>query len=197
MLNAISYIYLDNNNNLICITESKCPNLYNKLIPQTNQCLKKCSNDAQYKYEYKNQCYKQCPKGTEESKTKSYFCEIIKIPTTKLIPIQIKTTQNAQEFITPYTTYSPAPIQPHSSISELTPIQMKPTQNAQEFITPYTTYSPPQIQPYSSIIELTPIQMKPTQKPKETQEAEEFIPPYNTYSLPYTQIHTLNSIEEI
>ena len=189
--------YLDNNNNLICITESKCPNLYNKLIPQTNQCLKKCSNDAQYKYEYKNQCYKQCPKGTEESKTKSYFCEIIKIPTTQLIPIQIKTTQNAQEFITPYTTYSPAPIQPHSSISELTPIQMKPTQNAQEFITPYTTYSPPQIQPYSSITELTPIQMKPTQKPKETQEAEEFIPPYNTYSLPYTQIHTLNSIEEI
>jgi len=39
--------------------------------------------------------------------------------------------------------------------------------------------------------------MEPTQKTKETQKAEEFIQPYNTYSLPYTQLHTLNSIEEI
>ena len=115
--------YLDNNNNLNCLEDSNCPKSYSKLIQKTKQCIKTCSNDENYKYEYENQCYNKCPKGTQESKTKSYLYEIIKISTTELIPIQVKPTQKSKE-----------------------------TQKAQEFIPPYTTYSLPHTQLYSSIL---------------------------------------------
>ena len=60
---------LDNDNNIICIGESTCPNEYNKLIENKKQCIQSCDLDNEYKYDYENKCYKNCPEGTEESTT--------------------------------------------------------------------------------------------------------------------------------
>ena len=47
-----------------------------KIIYNNRNCIKKCSLDETYKYEYKDFCYEKCPKGTHSSKDKLYSCEI-------------------------------------------------------------------------------------------------------------------------
>ena len=58
--------------------ERKCPNEYNKLIPDIGKCIDKCGKDNNYKYEYRNECLNDCPTGTIPSKNeveKSFYCK--------------------------------------------------------------------------------------------------------------------------
>ena len=50
--------YYNLNSDVFCCTENeKCPNDYNKLIIEKNQCIDKCERDSIYKYELENICY--------------------------------------------------------------------------------------------------------------------------------------------
>ena len=83
-----------NNNLIVCVDEAKISNIKSKLpkynnnctylcllnpkhkfIIEKNECIDKCSNDINYKYEYNNTCYKSCPNGTHISNLKDYLCE--------------------------------------------------------------------------------------------------------------------------
>ena len=57
-----------------CTHSMNCPNNYNKLIPNKNECINECNRDSIYKYEYNNVCYIKCPNNTINN---SYICEII------------------------------------------------------------------------------------------------------------------------
>ena len=46
-----------------------------QLIPEKYSCIDLCSNDDEYKFEYKNVCYKSCPTGTHNSSEKEFLCE--------------------------------------------------------------------------------------------------------------------------
>ena len=59
------YYYFDKNKTFLCTNESKCPELFNKYVSPKKKCIDKCSEDNEFKYEYKNNCYENCPKGTE------------------------------------------------------------------------------------------------------------------------------------
>ena len=55
--NCSYYYYIDNNINYKCTNNNSCPNEYNKLIPNKSKCIKNCSEDDIYKFEYNNKCY--------------------------------------------------------------------------------------------------------------------------------------------
>ena len=56
-VNCSYYYYFDSNNNYICTINNSCPEEYNKLIRDKNQCINNCENDDIYKYEFNNICY--------------------------------------------------------------------------------------------------------------------------------------------
>ena len=56
------HYYFDKTKEYHCTEDDNCPNEYNKLIIEKNECVKKCVNE--YKYEFDNICYKSCPEGT-------------------------------------------------------------------------------------------------------------------------------------
>ena len=59
------YYYTDiNTKNMYCIQGTNCPSDYNKLIENKGECIAKCSQDKQYKYEFQNKCYISCPKDS-------------------------------------------------------------------------------------------------------------------------------------
>ena len=66
---------------------------YNKLIPEEKKCIKNCSLDNIYKYEFKNICYSKCPKELKE--TKENYCEAFCNETN---PFVIIDTQECVEF---------------------------------------------------------------------------------------------------
>ena len=51
------FYYNLTSNIFYCTEDEKCPNDYNKLIMEKNQCIDKCERDPIYKYEFKNECY--------------------------------------------------------------------------------------------------------------------------------------------
>ena len=60
-----SYFYLDKSLNIkFCTESSLCPSSYSKLIYEKEECINKCDEDNEYKYELDNKCYKTCPSGT-------------------------------------------------------------------------------------------------------------------------------------
>ena len=67
------HYYEKNKNKLYCTEEPLCPEKYNKIIAEKNQCIDKCCSDDIYKYEFRKKCYNKCPSNTEE---KNYFCNI-------------------------------------------------------------------------------------------------------------------------
>ena len=72
-----TYYYFDNDKNFICLNKTECPNNYNNLIEEKNQCIDNCENDPEYKFNFRKKCYKECPVGISyESKTQKYFCEV-------------------------------------------------------------------------------------------------------------------------
>ena len=50
------YYYFDSSNLYHCTYNNSCPNEYNKLIRDKNQCIDQCQNDDKYIYEYQNIC---------------------------------------------------------------------------------------------------------------------------------------------
>ena len=48
---------------------------YSKLIKDQKKCVKNCTKDEEYKYEYNNICYQKCPAGTFQSPDNEYLCE--------------------------------------------------------------------------------------------------------------------------
>ena len=46
-----------------------------KIIYNNRNCIKKCSLDETYKYEFKEFCFEECPEGTHSSKDNLYLCE--------------------------------------------------------------------------------------------------------------------------
>ena len=73
------YYYFDKDNKYYCTKDEKCPDKYNKLIPNKNKCIDNCTNDDIYKYEFNNICILSCPKGAFISPNNSFLCEDITI----------------------------------------------------------------------------------------------------------------------
>ena len=58
--NCSYFYYIDNiTNKYYCTKDNKCPDDYNKLIPNKKQCTNNCSLYEDYKYEYNNTCLNQ------------------------------------------------------------------------------------------------------------------------------------------
>ena len=55
------FYYNETINQYQCTKEKVCPDIYNKLVIDTNQCVKSCNETEEYKYEYNNKCFKKCP----------------------------------------------------------------------------------------------------------------------------------------
>ena len=75
-----SYFYYDKSSNTYYCTESStCPNNYSKLILNRSECVNKCEENNDYKYEFRNGCYEQCPENSTKVENNivinEYFCK--------------------------------------------------------------------------------------------------------------------------
>ena len=78
--NCSFYYYKDKYNDIFYCTERKeCPEKYNKLISEKKECIHKCEEDDNYKYEFRKECYKECPEGSIKqdniSMIDKFFCK--------------------------------------------------------------------------------------------------------------------------
>ena len=77
------YYYFDNSNKYHCTQDYKCPEEYNKLIPNKSKCIDNCEKDDIYKYEYDTICYDKYSYYfyaiNEKDRDICYFQELIKI----------------------------------------------------------------------------------------------------------------------
>ena len=69
------FYYYDLLNEYHCSEKNECPNGYKK-IGDKNKCILNCSDDGDYRFEYKDSCYQSCPEGTILSNF-DYLCEKI------------------------------------------------------------------------------------------------------------------------
>lgn len=69
------FYYYDLLNEYHCSEKNECPKGYKKVVDQM-KCILNCSDNGDYKYEYKDSCYPSCPEGTILSKF-DYLCEKI------------------------------------------------------------------------------------------------------------------------
>ena len=76
--NCSNYFYYDKNlNKYYCTEFLKCLEQYSRLIYEKRQCIYKCDEDSEYKYEFRKRCYKECPEGLIPSNTTKYYCDLI------------------------------------------------------------------------------------------------------------------------
>ena len=69
------YFYFDENNNkYICTDKFECPESYNKLIHEKNECVKSCQETKENQYEFNNKCLKCCPENFVPVKERANFC---------------------------------------------------------------------------------------------------------------------------
>ena len=60
-----NYFYYDKSSGIYYCTENKtCYGTYDKLIFELDECVNKCGDNSDYKYEYRKRCYEQCPEGS-------------------------------------------------------------------------------------------------------------------------------------
>ena len=91
-----NYYYFDRDKNYKCLNKKECPNDYNNLIEEKNQCIDECFNDIEYKYNFRKKCYQDCPADVSyQSQTKNYFCEV---KCNKEMPLEIIEYQNCTNF---------------------------------------------------------------------------------------------------
>ena len=90
--NCTYYTYYDlENNTNYCTPDLSCPKKYDKLIPYKHQCVKDCSKDSFYKYEFRHTCFEQCPNNiSTKSEEKDFYC-LARCP--KDFPFEIIETQ--------------------------------------------------------------------------------------------------------
>ena len=85
------FYYNSTNDKYYCTSDRNCPNFFNKLILENNQCIESCSNDSMFQYEFRNKCYNECPSNISKlSEKKDFFCEAI---CPKEYPFEIVETQ--------------------------------------------------------------------------------------------------------
>ena len=94
--NCSNYNYFGENRNYYCINDSLCPDTYNKLILDKRKCIKNCSLDATYKFEFRNICYSKCPKESKE--INDNYCEAL---CNEENPFLIVQTQECVDFCPP------------------------------------------------------------------------------------------------
>ena len=58
-----------------CYNNIECPSDYGFFITEKNLCVKSCTFDSIYKYEFEDYCYDKCPKGTHSTDDNIYLCE--------------------------------------------------------------------------------------------------------------------------
>ena len=98
--NCSYYHYYNKSENIFYCTENfTCPNDYDKLIEDKRECVSDCSNDENYKYEFRKKCYKDnCPSNSTERNTSNelerYFCKPI---CDEKYPFEIINTQECVE----------------------------------------------------------------------------------------------------
>ena len=66
--------YLDDQNNYYCLDTNKCPEQYNKSVPEKGQCTDDCTKIDNYQYEFRKICYNECP--IDITYNNNYYCEI-------------------------------------------------------------------------------------------------------------------------
>jgi len=76
------YFYINNGTNItFCTLNNKCPEKYNKIIYEKNQCVNECNENDVYKYEFRNGCYDICPEGSVSKENNAlidkYYCRPI------------------------------------------------------------------------------------------------------------------------
>ena len=67
-----------------CTEDKKCPEQYQKLIPDLKECVSNCTKYKEYIYEFRDQCLNDCPIGTEKNHN---YCKQI---CPKEFPFEIK-----------------------------------------------------------------------------------------------------------
>ena len=67
------FYYQELSDEYTCTEIKECPNEYNKIIKEKNECVEQCRNDNIFKYEYNNTCYEKCPNETFFQKG-DYIC---------------------------------------------------------------------------------------------------------------------------
>ena len=94
---CIYYFYYNiNNEKYYCTQGPFCIDIFNKLIPEKNQCIDHCYSDSYYQFEFRKTCYKECPKNISIiSENKEFFCEVV---CTKDKPFEIVSTQECTDF---------------------------------------------------------------------------------------------------
>ena len=84
--NCTFYHYYDSGKSY-CTKSNECENYFDKLIENKSECVSNCSEDGQYKYEFRKYCYEKCPPNSTLRKKvteieafpldKNYFCKPI------------------------------------------------------------------------------------------------------------------------
>ena len=67
------FYYQELSNEYLCTETNECPNEFDKLIKEKNECVDECKNDNIFKYDYNNTCYEKCPNETFH-KDGDYLC---------------------------------------------------------------------------------------------------------------------------
>ena len=85
-INCSYYHYFDSDISY-CTIKKECPNEFDKLIEDKNECVSNCTHDDNYKYEFRKHCYIDCPSNSTLRKNitelegysldKEYFCKPI------------------------------------------------------------------------------------------------------------------------
>ena len=71
------FYYKPNEDKIYCTKDFNCSDDgYNKIIFDRKECIKNCTSDKEYKYEYKNGCHKSCPENSKESEITPFFCDV-------------------------------------------------------------------------------------------------------------------------
>ena len=69
--------YFDENQTFYCLQNDKCQGEYDKYIPLKEECVKNCTDDEKYQYEFRKICYEQCPEYIEPMTTIGFYCDVI------------------------------------------------------------------------------------------------------------------------
>lgn len=71
------FYYKPNEDKIYCTKDFNCSDDgYNKIIFDRKECIKNCTSDKEYKFEYKNGCHKSCPENSKESEITPFFCDV-------------------------------------------------------------------------------------------------------------------------
>ena len=59
--NCTYYFYFNEKNKYTCTVDNNCPDNYELIVPDINQCVVSCIKTDDYQYRFQNKCYHECP----------------------------------------------------------------------------------------------------------------------------------------